>query len=79
MEYAYDKYFIACNANGKLGVIDDEEKAKIEFNYNSIQKIENTNMIETLNNTTNITEIYSKEIKKIWLIKRNSNSFKIKW
>lgn len=69
IQYLYDNYFIACNTDGKLGIIDDKENIKVEFNYNSIQKIENTNMIETLNNTTNITEIYSKEMKKICELK----------
>ena len=38
IEYLYDNYFIACNSDGKLGVIDDSEKTKIPFEYNSIQK-----------------------------------------
>mgnify|MGYP000564102033 FL=1 len=33
--------------------------------YNSIQQIENTNMIQAVNNSTKKTEIYSKEMKKI--------------
>lgn len=65
IQYLYDNYFIACNTDGKLGVIDDNGKIKVEFNYNSIQRIENTNMIQTLNSNTKITEIYSKEMKKI--------------
>ena len=32
MEYLYDNYFIACDSNGKLGVIDDGENIKIKFN-----------------------------------------------
>lgn len=65
IQYLFDNYFIASNSNGKLGIIDNKEKTKVEFNYNSIQQIENTKMIQTLNNSTNITEIYSKEMKKI--------------
>ena len=63
--YLFDNYFIACNENGKLGVIDNSEKTQIEFMYNSIQQIENTNMIQAVNNSTKKTEIYSKEMKKI--------------
>ena len=63
--YLYDNYFIACNTDGKLGVIDSSENTKIEFKYNSIQQIENTNMIQAINNNTKITEIYSKEMTKI--------------
>lgn len=69
IQYLYDDYFIACNKDGKLGIINDKEDIKVEFNYNSIQKIENTNMVQTVNNTTNITEIYSKEMKKICELK----------
>lgn len=69
IQYLYDNYFIVADANGKLGVIDDNEKNKIQFNNNSIQKIDNTNMIQVLNNNTNITEIYSKEMTKICELK----------
>lgn len=65
IQYLYDNYFIACNTNGKLGIIDNEEKIKIEFNYNSIQKIENTKMIQAVNNDTKMTEIYSEKMEKI--------------
>ena len=65
IQYLYDNYFIACNTNGKLGIIDNTEKVKVEFNYNSIQQIENTSMIQAVNNSTKTTEIYSKEMKKI--------------
>ena len=65
IQYLYDNYFIACNEKGKLGIIDDTEKTKIEFDYNSIQQIENTNMVQAINNSTKITEIYSKSMKKI--------------
>lgn len=65
IQHLYDNYFIVCNVDGKLGIIDDNENTKIKFNYNSIQKIENTNMLQTIENNTKMTEIYSKEMKKI--------------
>lgn len=65
IQYLYDNYFIACNINGKLGIIDENEKNKINFNYNSIQIIEDTNMLQVVNNETETMEIYSKEMKKI--------------
>lgn len=65
IQYLYDNYFIVCNTDGKLGIIDDQENTKIEFNYNSIQQIENTKMVQAINNSTKMTEIYSKEMKKI--------------
>ena len=72
IQYLYDNYFIACNTNGKLGIIDDNEKTKIEFNYNSIQQIENTSMVQAVNNSTKMTEIYSKDIKKISELKNST-------
>lgn len=65
IEYLYDNYFIACNSEGKLGVIDDSEKIKIPFEYNSIQKIDGIDLIQTYKNDEKVTEIYSKELKKI--------------
>lgn len=65
IEYLYDDYFLASNNNGKLGVIDEEEDTKIQFKYNTIQKIENMNLIKAINDTTKITEIYSKDMEKI--------------
>ena len=69
VEYLYDNYFIACNSEGKLGIIDDNNKTKVEFNYNSIQKIDGTNLIQTVKNDTNTVEIYSKELTKITELK----------
>lgn len=65
IEYLQDNYFTACDTNGKLGVIDDEENTKIEFKYNSIQKIEGTDLIQTIRNDTQTIEIYSNEMKDI--------------
>lgn len=65
IQHLYDNYFIASNTSGKLGVIDNNEETKIEFNYNSIQEIENTKLVQAINSTTKMTEIYSKEMKKI--------------
>jgi hypothetical protein len=65
IEYLSDNYFIACDVNGKLGIIDENEDEILNFEYSSIQKIENTKMIQAKNASTNVTEIYSEEFKKI--------------
>jgi hypothetical protein len=65
IQYLYDNYFIVCNSNGKLGIIDDSENIKVDYNYSSIQKIENANMIQAINNVNKMTEIYSKDMQKI--------------
>lgn len=70
IEYLYDDYFIVGNQNNKEGIIDTNNKIKLEIKYNLVQKIQNTNLIRTLNNST--TEIYSKEFKNIYTMK-NAN------
>ena len=69
IEYLREDYFIACNENGKLGVIDSAEKTKIEFNYNSIHEVEDTEMIEAFNNSTKTMDIYSSKMNKICELK----------
>lgn len=65
IEYLYDNYFIVSKENSKLGVIDDKDSEKIEVKYDSIQKIQNTNLIQTSISQTNTTQLFSKEMKKI--------------
>lgn len=69
IEYLREDYFIACNENGKLGVIDSNERIKIEFNYNSIHEIEDTQMVEAFDNNTKMMEIYSSKMNKICELK----------
>lgn len=72
IEYLFDDYFIACNENSKEGIIDSNNNIKLEFSYTLVQKIQNTNLIRTLNSQTNETEIYSKKFEKICTMK-NAN------
>ena len=82
IEYLFDNYFTACNEDGKLGVIDNNDETKINFEYNSIQKIEGTNLIETIQNDTNTIQIYTNDMKKVSELKNanieiNSNYIKL--
>ena len=72
IEYLLGDYFIAANQNNKEGIIDQNNNTKLEFNYSLVQKIQNTNLIRTLNSETNETEIYSKNLEKICIMK-NAN------
>lgn len=65
LEYAFDNYFIACGENGKLGVIDSKENIVLELKYDLVQKIQGKDIIQTLFKDTNLTELYSKNMKKI--------------
>lgn len=65
IEYLYDNYFIASNENGKLGVLDDKGLVKIEQNNASLQKIQDTDLIQTTLSESKTTQIYSKTMEKI--------------
>lgn len=64
IEYLYDNYFIVSNEEGKLGILDDKENVKVEINKASIQKIQNTNLVQaTLDNKT--IQLYNKNMELI--------------
>lgn len=65
IEYAFGDYFIVCDLNGKLGIIDSNEKNVIELKYDLVQKVKGKDIIQTFSSETNITELYSKDMKKI--------------
>ena len=65
IQYLHNKYFVASNANGKLGIIDDKDNTVLDFNYSSIQEIENTDMVQAINSNTKLTEIYSSDMRKL--------------
>lgn len=63
IEYLYDNYFIVSNENSKLGIIDDKDNTKVEIINDSVQKIKDTNIIQTTIGQT--TQLFSKEMKKV--------------
>lgn len=65
IEYLYDNYFIVSNENSKLGVIDNKENEKIKIEYDSLQKIEGTDLIQTTISSENLTELYDKNLNNI--------------
>ena len=80
IQYLFDNYFIASNGNGKLGIIDTTNNKKLEFDYSSIQIIDDTNLIKAIKGDT--TEIYSNKIEKICemnnaIIENNESYIKI--
>ena len=64
IEYAFDKYFIVIQ-NGLSGVLDETSNAVIPLQYNVVQKINGTNIIQTINSETNTSEIYNKNLEKV--------------
>lgn len=65
IEYLFENYFVACDTLGSEGIIDTNNNTKLEFQYNLVHKIQNTNLVRTLNSKKNETEIYNKNFEKI--------------
>lgn len=63
--YLYDDYFIASNENGKLGILDDKEAIKVEMQYDSLQKIQDTDLVQATLTENKTTQIYTKTMEKI--------------
>ncbi len=80
IEYLYDNYFIVSNENSKLGIVDDKDNIKVEIINDSVQKIKDTNIIQTTIGQT--TQLFSKEMKKVCemenaIIEENEDYIKI--
>ena len=58
-----ENYFIVSDEKSKLGVIDDNQNIKVEIKYDSIQKIQGTDMIQTSKDKK--IEVYSKDMNKV--------------
>ena len=65
IEYLYENYFIVSDENSKLGIIDDKDKIKVEIENESLQKVQNTDMIQTVTAKDKTTRIYSRNMEKI--------------
>ena len=82
ISYLYDNYFIVSKENGKLGVIDDKDNVKIEIKYDSLQKVQETDLIQTVITKDNITRIFSRDMIEICemknaIIEKEDNYIKI--
>lgn len=67
LEYLFEDYFIAYNK--ELGIINSKGEKVIDFKYDVINKIGESNVIQVKDVTNNITEIFSKELKKLGTFK----------
>lgn len=65
IEYLHNHYFIVSNENGKLGIIDDKGATKVEMNHDSLQRIQDTNLIQATLTESKTTEVYSETMEKI--------------
>ena len=64
IEYAFDNYFIV-SENGKVGVIEINKEIKIDFEYDVIQKIKNTKVLQAIKADENISEFYNSKLEKV--------------
>ncbi len=69
IEYLIGEYFAAYNANNQIGVIDQYGNTVLPIQYNLIQRIKGTNMIQVNNTAKGNLEIYSSDIKQIAIMK----------
>lgn len=75
ISYLFDDYFVASNEQGKLGIINIKDETKVDFSYDSIQKLRNGNLIQAIKNDDNSIEIYSEKLDKIY----TCNNYKIQY
>lgn len=64
IEYLFDDYFIATK-DGKIGVLNSLNEVKIDFKYDVIQKIDDTNVLQAIITKDNTIELYSKNLEKV--------------
>ena len=65
IEYAFKDYFI-CTQNGKLGVVNTQQQYEIDFVYNVIQRVQDKNILQTINTESNTIEIYNQDMQKVY-------------
>lgn len=66
IDYLFDNYFVAQNEQ-KIGIVDDKGKEVIKFDYDVLQKIEGTDLIQGIKNES--IDLIDKNMKKILTMK----------
>lgn len=70
IEYLYGDYFRASNEKSKLGVIDSKGNEKIALENDSLQKIEESNVLQATIVSSEITALYDSNMSKICEMKK---------
>ena len=65
IEYLFDDYFIVSNKEGKLGILDNKGNEKVEIIYDSIQKVQNTKILQAITSENKTIDLYSNKLEKI--------------
>lgn len=63
IEYLFEDYFIAYNKG--LGIINSKGDKIVDFKYDVLNKLNNSNVVQAKNVTKNTTELFSKDMKSI--------------
>ena len=66
LEYLYKDYFIASNDKGYLGIIDISGQTLVDFHYEVIQKVGNSDVIEAKILKEGITKLFSNNLEQIY-------------
>ena len=74
IEYLIGEYFAAYNSDNQIGIIDQYGNTVLPIQYNLIQRIKGTNMVQVNNTAKGNLEIYSSNIKQI-AIMRNAKLY----
>ena len=64
IEYAFGDNFIVTE-EGKVGVVNSKREQKIPSTYGVIQKLENSNVLQAIDTTTNTTDLYNVNLEKV--------------
>lgn len=65
LEHLYDDYYISVGDLGKSGIINNKDDVIVPINYDVIQRVPNSSLIEALDTETKNLEIYDKTMVKV--------------
>ena len=63
--YLFDDYFIACLEEGKEGIVNSKDETILDFEYDVIQKINNSDIVQAIKSDSNEMYLYSKNMEQI--------------
>lgn len=69
IEYLQGEYFSAYNEENQIGIIDHYGNIVLGIQYNLVQKIKGTEMIQVSDNSKGVLEVYSSDIKQVAIMK----------
>lgn len=69
IEYLVGEYFAAYNEENQIGIIDHYGNIVLGIQYNLVQLIKGTDMIQVSNTSKGLLEIYSSQIKQVAMMK----------